>query len=608
MKLTQKQKEIVNYIDGAVLVTAGPGSGKTRILTQRIANIVDKRKGKILALTFSNKAAEEVLERVKEEIVSEEYERIHVSTIHSFCLDIVTNKGSQIGLPNGLSIIDRKSDKLELLKKLYDTFSIELPPENTLYEIIQSIEECKRNFVSPEMIEKIEQNMYFINVYEAYNNFLISNRVIDFDDILYYAYRVLVEKPKVATNYTRLYKYILIDEAQDLNETQYKVIRALTRDFNNLMMVGDSAQSIYGFNGSDSTIMTKRFVEDYNPTQFVLTENFRSTRKIIEAATKLQPKSKFQSEYPLDGALEVYSFDNEREEAGWIVFKIEELSGKGSQWIEGEMELDNIAIIGRNRYLFSKMEEALQAKGIDYSFGSSSTNLECETTEMKIFEMGMKVLVNPFNDLPYNQVNTYLGRRGLAGDYLNDLLDRREINNLELNSKIINAIIDGWRIISENEENFSKALSHIDDSIEKETALDENFKFLIQNDVNLWKDRWQKYCRQSVGGNRSLSYFRNQVTLGKLNTDNNSGVSLLTVHMSKGLEFEIVFILGLTQGTFPDYRVKTPAQRSEELNNMFVAITRAKRECYLTYPEEKMMPWEKIVRQSPSEYLDIIRS
>jgi len=607
MKLTQKQKEIVDYIDGAVLVTAGPGSGKTRILTQRIANIVEKRKGKVLALTFSNKAAEEILERVKEGIVSEEYDRVHVGTIHSFCLDIVTNKGNQIGLPSGLSIIDSKSDKLELLKKLYDTFSVELPTEKTLYEIIQSIEECKRKFISSEMIEKSENNMYFINVYEAYNNFLISNRVIDFDDILYYAYRILVEKPKVAINFTRLYKYILIDEAQDLNETQYKVIRALTRNFNNLMMVGDSAQSIYGFNGSDSTIMTEKFVEDYNPKLFVLIENFRSTSRIIEAATKLQPNSKSHSVYPLEGVLETYSFNSEQEEAEWVVFKIKELLDKGSKWIESKIELDNVAIIGRNRYLFSKVEELLQAKALDYSFGNSSTNLECETIEMKIFEQGIKVLVNPFNDLPYNQINTYLGRSSLAEDYLNDLLDRREINNLELNSKIVSAIIDGWRIIFENEESFFKALTYIEGCIEKENSLDENFKFLIQNDVNLWKDRWNKYCRQSVGGVRNLSYFRNQVALGKLNTDNNSGVSLLTVHMSKGLEFGVVFIIGLTQGTFPDYRVKTPAQRSEELNNMFVAITRAKRECYLTYPREKMMPWGEVARQSPSEYLGIIK-
>ncbi|HDV0798587.1 TPA: ATP-dependent helicase, partial [Enterococcus faecalis] len=168
------------------------------------------------------------------------------------------------------------------------------------------------------------------------------------------------ECPSVAKNYTRLYKYILIDEAQDLNNTQYRIIKALTPNFENLMMVGDSAQSIYGFNGSDSKIMTKLFVEDYKPKTFSLVENFRSTSKIIEAASKIQPESKSLSVYPLEGELQIHSFENEIEEAEWITKKIHYLLTNGSEWVEEDITLKDIAIIGRNRYLFSKLEKKLE--------------------------------------------------------------------------------------------------------------------------------------------------------------------------------------------------------------------------------------------------------
>jgi len=608
LKLTNIQQKIVDYLDGSLLVTAGPGSGKTRVLTQRIANIVDKRQGKILALTFSNKAAEEISERIKEQISSDNFSRVQAGTIHSFCLDIITNKGSQIGLPSGLTVIESTTDKLDLLKKGYNNFN-SIPQEKELRMILSQIQYYKQNFISPE-VAKIQGDLDdsdIIDIYESYNNLLIVNRVIDFDDILFYAYRILVERPRVARNFTRLYKYILIDEAQDLNETQYKIIKALTTDFDNLMMVGDSAQSIYGFNGSNSSIMTDRFVEDYKPEKFFLTENFRSTSNIIEAANKIQPESKSRSVFPLKGKLEVHSFEDEEAEAMWIGNQIDLLLTKGSNWVDHEIELDNIVIIGRNRYLFEEIEKIFQGKEIKYSIGGSSSNLECETLEMKVFETGLRVLANQNNELHYGQVNSYLKRNNKTNNFLQDLLNNREVYNSDLNINIISSVIDAWNILSKEKEGFSKAMKKIERAIESLNNLDENFQFLIQNDINLWKDRWNKYCKQSVTGDRNLSHFRNQVSLGTLNTNNSSGISLLTVHMSKGLEYDIVFILGLTQGTFPDYRAKSLAQKKEEKNNMFVALTRAKRECYLTYPMVKMMPWGLQKKQIPSEYLSLIK-
>ncbi|EGO5978988.1 ATP-dependent helicase, partial [Enterococcus faecalis] len=393
MNLTNSQQEIVDYIDGSLLVTAGPGSGKTRVLTQRIARILELKKGKVLALTFSNKAAEEITERVKKQLSVENHERIKVETIHSFCLDLVLNRGNQIGLEAGLTVIEDRNDKLEILKRAYFNSKMMLPEDKILHKELRAIEEHKKNFLYPD---NIENNSEFRDIFETYNNLLKSNRMIDFDDILYYSYRILIESPSVAKNYTRLFKYILIDEAQDLNNTQYRIIKALTPNFKNLMMVGDSAQSIYGFNGSDSRIMTDMFIKDYQPKVFSLIENFRSTSKIIKAASKIQPESKSLSVYPLEGEFQIQAFKNEVEEAEWISNKIVYLLDNGSKWVEGKITLEDIAIIGRNRYLFSKIEEKLEESQIDFTLGGINSNVECETIEMKVFELGIRIIVNPF--------------------------------------------------------------------------------------------------------------------------------------------------------------------------------------------------------------------
>ena len=602
MNLTNSQQEIVDYIDGSLLVTAGPGSGKTRVLTQRIARILELKKGKVLALTFSNKAAEEITERVKKQLSVENHERIKVETIHSFCLDLVLNRGNQIGLEAGLTVIEDRNDKLEILKRAYFNSKMMLPEDKILHKELRAIEEHKKNFLYPD---NIENNSEFRDIFETYNNLLKSNRMIDFDDILYYSYRILIESPSVAKNYTRLFKYILIDEAQDLNNTQYRIIKALTPNFKNLMMVGDSAQSIYGFNGSDSRIMTDMFIKDYQPKVFSLIENFRSTSKIIKAASEIQPESKSLSVYPLEGEFQIQAFKNEVEEAEWISNKIVYLLDNGSKWVEGKITLEDIAIIGRNRYLFSKIEEKLEESQIDFTLGGINSNVECETIEMKVFELGIRIIVNPFDDLHYRQLNKYLNREGKESNFLEDILTNQTVNSAQVNINIFSSVIEAWNILHTNQESFVKSLNKIKEKVLIE-EIDEQFKFLIQGDIELWRTRWNKYVKQSVQGDRSLSYFRNQVSLGKLNTNNNSGISLLTVHMSKGLEFQVVFIVGMVEGTFPDYRVKTPAQEKEELNNMFVALTRAKRECYLTYPLIKDMPWGSSKRQIKSRYLNKI--
>lgn len=601
MQLSEEQKKIVNHIDGAVLVTAGPGSGKTRVLIERIINIVSKKNGQVLALTFSNKAADEMTERLENRLENSDINRVTAETIHSFCMDVVVNNGNQIGLPDNLSIISNREDKLELLRRIYMSTN-----SNNLGAILDRIELYKSKFITPEMIDPNHDSLKFINIYDAYNKILLSNRYVDFYDILFYAYRIFNEKPRVAKNYTRMYKYIMVDEAQDLNKSQYKVIKSLTRNFDNLMMVGDPSQSIYGFNGSDSTIFTENFSNDYNPTKYELLNNYRSSSKIIEAANKINSKNKTASIYPIEGEFAIHNFETESDEAAWVLNKINEIIETGSEWIENQVEFENIALIARNRYVFNEILQIFNSQGIPYNLGTNSNKVDSETTEMQIFELGLKILVNPFDELRFQQINTLLNRDiEVVTNNLDELLKNKTNNNTNIKSKIFNEIRNTWNEIEKSVDNFSRSLNRLESFIES-LSLDDEYKYLLQNDINLWKDRWKKYIGQTVIGSRSLSDFVNQFLLGKLVDNDLNGISLLTVHGSKGLEYDIVFILGMNEGTFPDYRADNEEKLQEEYNNIFVAITRAKRICYLTYPNIKMMPWGKPKYVKPSEFIEIL--
>lgn len=621
--LTKNQLEIVNHIDGALLVTAGPGSGKTKILTERITNLLNMGKKKILALTFSNKAAEEIFERVEKNIDEEFLDNVHVGTIHSFCLDVVMNRGKLIGLPSGLVVFESDADKLEIIKRV----AYEIPEvsngikesngkSNILKTYLKQISEYKQNFVTPEVLldSNIDTEVEFAKVYEAYNNMMLSQRALDFDDILLYAYRIFIERPQIAKSYTRLYKYIFIDEAQDLNEAQYKVISALCKDFQNIMMVGDPAQSIYGFNGSNSEFMTNHFIRDYKPKEYKLVENFRSTRKIIDVAKKIHTNIDSSAVYPLEGELSVHQFRNETEEALWIFKKIEKLIVEGNEWVEGNVRYEDIAIIARNRYVLSKIQEILLENKIPINQGTTSRNIESESLAIRIFEAGLRVIINPFDNVHFKQILDLVKCKNKVNStidlsYLEMLLklDEFEVNIDETYMYTFKSVKKAWEVLLNDEEQFSKALNTLAEHlvIRKigDEELAENEQYLIQKDIEMWREHWKKYCSQTIAGQRTLSHFRNQVSLGKTLTHNNSGVSVLTVHGSKGLEYEIVFLIGLNEGTFPDYRAKTDKEQKEELNNMFVAITRARRVCYITFPQFKFMPWGDMKIQNPSTFI-----
>lgn len=609
MQLSQKQLQIVNHKDGALLVEAGPGSGKTRVLIERIKCLLSSSKrGKVLALTFSNLAADEMKDRLSEDRAFEEQlDRVTAGTIHSFCLDLVQSRGNLIGLNTDMVLFESEDDRKTVLKDVFlenqqlKDFLVRQQDKNQIMQrILQLITEQKKRFVLPE---NCSINEPFPLIYSEYNRKLIDQNAMDFDDILFFAYRILTENPSVVHVYNSLYRYICIDEAQDLNFAQYQVIKALCGDsFNNVMMVGDANQSIYGFNGSDSDFMTKSFVADFSPVVYKLNDNYRSAKRIVEFANRLEHYDSVTN-YVYDGELLATKLADESAEAKFVADKIEELIKNGHPDVEGQLSVNRIAVIARNKYVFSHLEKELSERNILFSFKKNSTGIDNESDYMKVFGLAIRILINKKDYIHLTQLKKAVGFSDNITDNKNGITILREV----LTETDYESMIPALEVLSKEVLNFSTALNCLDNIL---SSFDDDERYLISMDIQQWRNHWIKYCMLVPKENRTLTSFRNQISLGKTReTEDNNGIALLTAHMSKGLQFDVVFIIGLSEGTFPDYRaIKADgSQLSQEMNNMYVAVTRAKRLCYMTYPAKKRMPWGDIKNQSPSRYIkDIV--
>jgi DNA helicase-2/ATP-dependent DNA helicase PcrA len=609
LNLSPTQQKIVDHVDGALLVKAGPGSGKTRVLIERMKKLLlTKKRSKILALTFSNLAAEEMKNRLQEDAAIEDYiDNVTVGTIHSFCLEIVQTRGNLIGLRTDLVLFENTTDRQTVLRDVFhrDTELLALlnsreKPDAFLSQCLNLISEQKKKFILPELCELKDP---FPRIYSGYNQYLIEQNAIDFDDILFYAYLILIENPSVVHLYTSLYRYICVDEAQDLNFAQYEVIKALCgTDYKNVMFVGDENQSIYGFNGSDSSLMSKGFVKDFSPTEYTLNENFRSAKAIVAYANKLE-QSDSVSNYYYDGELKTYSFSNEMDESTFIVGRIEELLQKGHKEIEGDLSYDDFAIIARNKYVFGEIEKQLIKKEIPFFYKKTVSGIDSESDFMKVFELSMRLLINQRDVIHLRELIMLTKTQDLEGATFNSGF---ELLQSVLNDSSYSKILDALKEIENDNFEFAKSLQVLNDFASNTTSFNDDDRYLICSDIKHWENHWKKYIGQVQREHRTLVSFRNLISLGKTqDISADSGIALLTAHMSKGLQYEVVFVAGLTEGTFPDYRAVNSGEKEmeQEKNNMYVAATRAKRLCYLTYPKVKMMPWGELKSQRKSRFI-----
>jgi len=444
---------------------------------------------------------------------------------------------------------------------------------------------------------------------------MLSQNAIDFDDILLYTYKILMEKQSVARIYHRIYKHICVDEAQDLNKAQYFVIKAIAGDNASILMVGDPNQSIYGFNGSSHVYMSNHFMNEYGANKYNLDENFRSSKSVIDAAKIIEPTFEMRGVLPIVGEVAIQVFENEADEADWVIDKIDSLLKDGHADIEGTTcSLEMCAILARNRYVFGNLEERLKQKNMKYSLRvSASKYILSESLFFKLFDLGLKLIMNPQDILHFEEMKKNVNLTVLEYASFDVLRTSDEFRDAlgEEGFKVLNLAWDnlaGAQQTLKFPEALKVLLTYCSPK-EGDADTDKNELSLMYNDYLAWEERWKLYVKKTTVEERNLAHMMRTIALGVTNITNEEGLTLSTVHMSKGLEFEVVFIIGLCEGVFPDYRaLKNESQLAEEQHNMFVSITRSKRLCYLCYPKQRQMPWGDIWVQSPSRYIQLISS
>ena len=617
MNLSPKQVQIVDATDKYIYVIAGAGSGKTRTLTERIGRILNKNKRgeRVLAITFSNKAANELKERLLQSYTQDQLnELVYVGTVHNFCMEIVLQRGTSIGLPEDLHIFEAFEDRFEIFKMALDN----VPQMKAKYQNSEGKIDSKRIRELFELLSKAKRDFKFPvdyttkplsqRLYQEYNDLMLSQSAIDFDDILLYAYRILSEKKTIARIYQRIYKHICVDEAQDLNKAQYSVIKAIAGESSDILMVGDPNQAIYGFNGSSSRYMCSDFPKDYTAQRYELLDNYRSSQAIITAAKIIEPSFKMEGQLPIKGELGIYDFDDESSEATWISKKIDELLQNGHPDIEGHKVLPRqCAVLARNRYVFNSLTKLFEEQNREYNLRVSANQaLLSESVFFKLFDLGLRVIMNRNDTLHLSDMANLLNERPDTIPTFDSLMESPALNRT-IGDSGTTAICSAWNYIQSSKSSFkfNKVLEILESYCKSESNFsDDNDRALVYNDYLSWQERWNIYVKNSSIEDRSLTHMMRSIALGITNVAKESGITLSTVHMSKGLEFDIVFIMGLNEGVFPDYRsLNNAAQLDEEQHNMFVSITRSKRLCYLSCPKARVMPWGDLRRQQPSRYI-----
>jgi len=605
--LSPKQEKIVFAENGAIYVKASAGSGKTRVLTERVRYLLSKTNKKILALTFTNKAGAEIKERLSD--ISEIEKRVFVGTFHGFCQTILENHGHLIGFTKMPHIFEEEADRLELIEQAINqtpsyagTYKPQSNKEqkNFRYRVLSYISKVKRELIADSELEQHTDDENIVLLYQNYQDILRTQNAIDFDDLLLLAYSLLVNYPKTAALYRRSFFAICIDEAQDLNNAQYQFLLALANgEFKNIMMVGDPNQSIFHFNGSSPDYMNKQFVHDFCPSVVELKENYRSSQAILSAAKQITPDVENFAETVKAGVFEIKDLEDEDDEAQWVISKITSLvSSEIHDDIEGNISYEKIAVLARNKYVFNTLEAQLKKRNLPFYYKMTPGTIRFESDLMKTFDLGLRVRLNSQDILHKKRL---LSRLKIESNNL----DLASVAPLILDQSMKDIII----LVSElNDDgsNLKRSFESLKDNINIE---DENEKNMIINDINELLKHWHNYANKT--DNKSLHQFKNSMALGQTHPlAQHSGITLSTVHTMKGQEFDIVFIMGMDDETFPDYRAVRNGgiEMTQEKNNLYVAFTRAKRFLYVTYPKKRMMPWGNYKMRRLSRFLDVFKT
>ena len=588
--LNEEQLEAIKATEGPLLVLAGAGSGKTRVLTTRVAYLVSEMgidPSNILAITFTNKAAKEMKDRIYKMLGSLAYD-IQISTFHSFGLSILKEHYKELGYDKNFTILD-SDDSLTVVKKIMK--DMDLDPKKFNYKMIRNrISSAKNELMSPKDLERFIGNdidQIVVDVYRKYQDKLEINNSLDFDDLLMLPITLFRKYPDILAKYQERFKYVLIDEYQDTNEAQYILTKLISSKYKNICVVGDNDQSIYSFRGSNYQNILN-FEKDYKNAKVIMLErNYRSTKQILDVANTIIKNNKLRKDKNLwtdieDGDKVIYHRSlNEKDEAFYVKEKIEELRKTSP--------LSEIAVLYRTNAQSRNMEEALLQANIPYKVVGSIYFYKRK--EIKDLLAYLNVVYNNRDDINLLRVIN-VPKRGIG---------TKTIENLEVQARIsgksIYEIIDSGKElefkriiedIKEKQENMS--LTELVDYILERTGMKEELTSddTIENEVRLENlEEFKSITKifEEERGIVSLEEFLDELSLVADATEyqnNTDVVTLMTVHSAKGLEFDNVFVIGMEEGIFPHQNSLMESSDVEEERRLcYVAITRARKKLWL---------------------------
>ena len=594
--LNEMQKKAVTHKDGPLLILAGAGSGKTKVLTTRIAYLI-KEEGvnpeNILAITFTNKAAGEMKERI-EKLIGKT--NLQASTFHSFGVKILRENYDKLGYKNNFVIMD-SDDSLTLVKKIIKDLGYD-PKRFNPYMIRNKISSNKAEFVMPEEYKKFvhsEEDDIIYKVYKKYPEILFKNNSVDFDDLLILPLKLFRENPEVLDYYQEKYRYILIDEYQDTNQAQYLIVKSLAKKYRNIACVGDNDQSIYMFRGANYKNILN-FEKDYPDAEIIMLEqNYRSTKTILNAANSVIKNNNFRKDKNLwsdkeEGEkISFYKAYDEVDEVFYIIRKIKELISSGASY-------KDIAILYRTNAQSRVFEQELLKQNLPFRIiGSFYFYSRKEIKDLLAY---LRLIHNSDDDISLMRcINT--PKRGIGPKTISEI----EESATFYNTSMFEAIKDGKalefkKIILELKEDLNNcSLTEFIEKVLDKTGMRKALKEEKSLEADIRLENLEEFKSVTKNfeervGVISLEEFLLEVSLVsdiEEYKDDPNRVTLMTVHAVKGLEFPYVFIAGLEEGIFPHKNSYSPDELEEERRLMYVAITRAMKKLWITSAKKRMI-------------------
>ncbi|SER99991.1 DNA helicase-2 / ATP-dependent DNA helicase PcrA [Salipaludibacillus aurantiacus] len=634
--LNPEQQEAVRHGDGPLLIMAGAGSGKTRVLTHRIAYLIGEKgvpHWSILAITFTNKAAREMKDRVKS-IIGSEAEDMWISTFHSMCVRILRRDIDRIGFNRNFTILD-STDQKTVIKRLVKEMNLD-PKKFDPRSILGSISSAKNELKTPADYAKTANGYYedtVHKVYEAYKKELKKNQALDFDDLIMTTIRLFKQVPEVLEYYQRRFRYIMVDEYQDTNRAQYVLVNMMADRHKNICVVGDSDQSIYRWRGADIQNILS-FEKDYsNATVVMLEQNYRSTKRILEAANKVidyntgrKPKNLWTQN--IDGdKLNYYEADNEHDEAQHVVGKIKEHIDSG------KYTPADIAVLYRTNAQSRVIEELFVKSNLPYTIVGGTKFYDRK--EIKDLLAYLRLVANPDDDISLRRIIN-VPKRGIGNTTLDKLQAYANQHDLSLFQTIQE--IDQVGLSAR----FTKTLSEFGDQLRGWVQMQEylpvmelveellektGYRDMLKNDKSLEAEGRLENINEfltvakefeEVNEDKTLVAFLTDLALiadiDQVDDDEEAEEKLLlmTLHSAKGLEFPVVFLIGLEEGVFPHSRaLMEEVEMEEERRLAYVGITRAERHLYMSrarmrtlYGRTNMNPPSRFLSEIPDELVE----